>query len=157
MKTATVKELKLELSTRSPKDLLEICLRLSKFKKENKELLTYLLYESNDEEAYIQGVKFEIDQQFEQINNQNWYLIKKSVRKILRTAKTYIRYSKNKRTEVELLIHFCTQLKNMKPSIKNNAVLTNLLERQVQLIRKSLLSMHEDLRYDYEMEINHFL
>ena len=157
MKTATVKELKLELSTRSPKELLEICLRLSKFKKENKELLTYLLYESNDEEAYIQGVKFEIDQQFELINNQNWYLIKKSVRKILRTDKTYIRYSKNKQTEVELLIHFCTRLKNMKPSIKNNHVLTNLMERQVQLIRKSLLSLHEDLRYDYESIMNELL
>jgi len=157
MKTATVKELKLELSTRSPKELLEICLRLSKFKKENKELLTYLLYESNDEEAYIQGVKFEIDQQFELINNQNWYLIKKSVRKILRTTKTYIRYSKNKQTEVELLIHFCTRLKNMKPSIKNNHVLTNLMERQVQLIRKSLLSLHEDLRYDYESIMNELL
>ncbi|MBU3926961.1 MAG: hypothetical protein KKB74_04085, partial [Bacteroidetes bacterium] len=68
-----------------------------------------------------------------------------------------IRYSKNKQTEVELLIHFCTRLKNMKPSIKNNHVLTNLMERQIELIRKSLLSMHEDLRYDYEMEINHFL
>jgi len=157
MKTATVKDLKLELSTRSPKELLEICLRLSKFKKENKELLTYLLYESNDEEAYIQGVKFEIDQQFELINNQNWYLIKKSVRKILRTTKTYIRYSKNKQTEVELLIHFCTRLKNMKPSIKNNHVLTNLMERQVQLIRKSLLSLHEDLRYDYESIMNELL
>jgi len=157
MKTATVKELKLELSTRSPKELLEICLRLSKFKKENKELLTYLLYESNDEEAYIQGVKFEIDQQFELINNQNWYLIKKSVRKILRTTKTYIRYSKNKQTEVELLIHFCTRLKNMKPSIKNNHVLTNLMERQVQLIRKSLLSLHEGLRYDYESIMNELL
>ena len=157
MKTATVKELKLELSTRSPKELLEICLRLSKFKKENKELLTYLLYESNDEEAYIQGVKIEIDHQFEQINNQNWYLIKKSVRKILRTTKTYIRYSKNKQTEVELLIHFCTRLKNMKPSIKNNHVLTNLMERQVQLIRKSLLSLHEDLRYDYESIMNELL
>jgi len=157
MKTATVKELKLELSSRSPKELLEICLRLSKFKKENKELLTYLLYESNDEEAYIQGVKIEIDHQFEQINNQNWYLIKKSVRKILRTTKTYIRYSKNKQTEVELLIHFCTRLKNMKPSIKNNHVLTNLMERQVQLIRKSLLSLHEDLRYDYESIMNELL
>jgi len=157
MKTATVKELKLELSSRSPKELLEICLRLSKFKKENKELLTYLLYESNDEEAYIQGVKIEIDHQFEQINNQNWYLIKKSVRKILRTTKTYIRYSKNKQAEVELLIHFCTRLKNMKPSIKNNHVLTNLMERQVQLIRKSLLSLHEDLRYDYESIMNELL
>lgn len=149
MKTATVKEIKIELSSRSPKELLEICLRLSKFKKENKELLTYLLFESNNEEYYIQGVKMEIDQSFDDINTKSVYLIKKSVRAILRATKTSIRYSGNKQTEVELLIHFCMRLKNMKPSIENNHVLLNLLERQVQLIRKSMLGLHEDLRYDY--------
>lgn len=150
MKTATIKEIKIELSSRSPNELLEICLRLSKFKKENKELLTYLLYESNDEESYIQGVKFEIDQHFKQINTRNWYIINKSLRKILRTTKTHIRYSQNKQTEVELLTHFCMRLRNMKPSITDHHVLTNLLERQVELIRKSMLGLHEDLRYDYD-------
>ena len=33
MKAATVRELKKELSHRSPEELLELCLRLSKFKK----------------------------------------------------------------------------------------------------------------------------
>ena len=46
-----------------------------------------------------------------------YFYIKKSVRKILRMAKKYIRYSKNKETEIEILLHFCTVLKNMKPSI----------------------------------------
>ena len=49
MKTATVTELKKELKTRSQSDLVELCLKLSKFKKENKELLTYLLYEADNE------------------------------------------------------------------------------------------------------------
>lgn len=154
MKTASVKELKNELSNRSQAELLEICLQLSKFKKENKELLTYLLYESNDEEAYIQGVKREMDQQFEQINTHTWYFIKKSVRKILRTTKTYIRYSKKKETEVELLIYLCTKLKEMNPSIEDNTVLINLFDRQLDSIRKTLLSLHEDLRYDYETQLN---
>ena len=61
MKAATVKELKEELSKCSQKELIAICLRLSKFKKENKELLTYLLYESKDETIYIENVKNEID------------------------------------------------------------------------------------------------
>ena len=87
MKAVTVKVLKTELNNRSQSELLEICLRLSKFKKENKELLTYLLFESSYEEGYIETVKLEIDEQFELINTNTYYFIKKSVRKILRIIK----------------------------------------------------------------------
>jgi len=157
MKTATVRELKQELSNQSHSELLELCLRLSKFKKENKELLTYLLYEADHEDGFIEGVKSEIEEQFTQININSYFYIKKSVRKILRNVKKYIRYSKNKETEVELLIYFCCELKKMKPSMKNNVSLLNIFNRQINLIRKSITTLHEDLRYDYEMELNELL
>ncbi len=153
MKAVTVKILKEELNTRSPKELLEICLRLSKFKKENKELLTYLLFEASDEAAYIESVKKEIDAQFEQINTKSYYYIRKSVRKTLTMIKKYIRYSKKKETEVDLLIYFCTKLKNFKPSIRRSIRLKNVYERQIASIGKTVASLHEDLQYDYEMEI----
>ena len=154
MKTATVRELKEELSHRSGSELLELCLRLSKFKKENKELLTYLLYESSNEARYIESVKIEVLALFEQINTRNYYFIKKSARKILRLVKKYIRYSKQKETEVELLIHFCSALKNVQPSIRHNVTLMNMFNRQIGLIRKTVQSLHEDLQYDYELEIS---
>lgn len=154
MKAATVKELKDELSKYSQKDLLTICLRLSKFKKENKELLTYLLYESKNETAYIESVKNEIDYQFDQINKKSYYFIKKSIRKILRTIKKYIRYSQEKETEVELLIYFCHKLNDFHPSINKNKVLQNIYLRQIDIIRKTTSKLHEDLQYDYEVELN---
>ena len=154
MKAASVNELKHELSTRSPKELLELCLRLSRFKKENKELLTYLLYEASDELAYIENIKREIDEAFKMINTKTFYYIKKSVRKILRTCKKYIRYSGQKETEVEILIYFCSKLKNMSPSIEKNVTLQNIYKRQIVLIKKALSSLHEDLQYDYERELN---
>jgi DNA repair protein RadC len=153
MKTATVKELKDELATYSQKEILAICLRLSKFKKENKELLTYLLYESNNEMAYIENVKNEIDIQFEQINKNSYYFIKKSVRKILRIIKKHIRYSQKKETEVELLIFFCYKLNNFHPSINKNKVLQKLYLQQIESIRKTISKLHEDLQYDYEKEL----
>jgi hypothetical protein len=153
MKAATVKDLRTELSTRSPKELMEYCLRMSKFKKENKELLTYLLFEASDEEAYIKSVKSEMDSQFEEVNKRNYYFIKKGVRKILRNVKKYIRYSQNKETEVELLLYFCTILKNFEPSIQKNRVLQNLYERQLGMIEKLIDKLHEDLQYDYQMEL----
>ena len=153
MKTATVRELKQELSHKTDIELVELCLRLSKFKKENKELLTYLLYEADNEEGYILNVKENIDQEFSEINTSSYYFIKKSVRKILRNTKKYIRYSKIKETEVELLLYFCEVLKEMKPSYNRNTVLINLLERQISIVKKKVATMHEDLQYDYEREI----
>ena len=153
MKAATVKELKTELTHQSQAELVELCLQLSKFKKENKELLTYLLYEAENEEGFIESVKNEIDEQFELINTSSYFYIKKSVRKILRIVKKYIRYSKQKETEVELLLHFCYVLKNMQPSIFKNVSLTNIFNRQVLLIKKLIATLHEDLQYDYNLEL----
>jgi len=157
MKTATVKQLKQELERHSPAELVEICLRLSKFKKENKELLTYLLYEASDESSFINGVKLEIQQQFTEINISSYYFMKKSVRKILRNTKKYIRYSKKKETEVELLMYFCYELKNLKPSIEDNTVLQNIFNRQIDAVNKAINTLHEDLRYDYELELKKIL
>ena len=147
------KQLKDELTTRSPKELLEICLRLSKFKKENKELLTYLLYEAADEEDFIRGIKQEIDEQFEEVNKKNFYLIKKGIRKILAHTKKHIRYSQNKATEVELLIYFCKKLKTFSPSIRKSTILLNMYQRQIQMIKNKIEKLHEDLQYDFGVEL----
>ena len=154
MKAVTVKELRQELDNLTPKELRDLCLRLARFKKENKELLSYLLFESSSELSYVESVKKELDQQFEQINRKSYYLIKKSIRKILRNIKKYIRYSQKKETELDLLIYFCGKLKKISPSIQKNTGLLNLYNRQIETIRKKLSSLHEDLQYDYGMELN---
>ena len=153
MKAVTVKEIKTELSHRSHDDLLKLCLQLSKFKKENKELLTYLLFESENEDSFIKSVKLEIDEQFELINTKTFYFIKKSVRKILRIIKKYIRYSKQTETEITLLLYFCEKLKNFKPNIQKNTVLLNIYKRELANAKKKTLLLHEDLQYDYGQEI----
>lgn len=149
MKAATVVQIKKELHHRNPEELLQLCLRLSKFKKENKELLTYLLFESDDEAGYLETVKTEVDVWFSEINTNSYFYIKKSVRKILRNLKKYIRYSGNKETEVDLLFYFCKKLKALKPSITRNTTLLNLYERQVLFIEKKITLLHADLQYDY--------
>jgi len=153
MKAVSVKQLKVALNNCSHSEVVDLCLSLSKFKKENKELLTYHLFEADYEAGYIESVKAEIDEQFQLINTKTYYFIKKSVRKILRMIKKYIRYSKKKETEIELLLYFCKKLKDFKPSINNNTVLKNIYLREIQSIRKKLLLLHEDLQYDYNMEL----
>lgn len=150
MKAATVREIKQELSTLSQPEMIELILRLSKFKKDNKELLTYLLYEAGDEAAYIQSVKDEIDFLFTEINLSSYYFMKKTIRKILRQVKKYIRYSQKKETEAELLIYFCNKLLDLKPPIKKNTVLINLFWRQKELATKAVNTLHEDIQFDFK-------
>ena len=149
MKTATVTQLKKDLQNRDENELLNLCLRLARFKKENKELLTYLLFESDYEPGYIESVKEHIEQQFEAINTKNYYWMKKGIRKILKATKTYIRYSGNKETEIQLLLFFCEKMNEVQPGIRNNNVLRNLYLRQKEYIEKKIEALHEDLQLDY--------
>jgi hypothetical protein len=157
MKAVTVKELNQELLNRTPKELRDLCLRLSRFKKENKELLTYLLFESSDEAQYVKSVKEEIDLKFKEVNRKSYYFIKKGLRRILKNTRKYIRYSQNKKTEVDLLIYYCTRLQKFTPSINKNRALCNLYARQCAEIREKLTSLHEDLQFDYEPELKALL
>ncbi len=157
MKIATIKQLKETLNHNSHSDLVDLCLHLSRFKKENKELLSYILFQSADQANFIKSVAQEIFEQFSQINTSSYYYIKKSVRKILKRIKTYIRYSKQKETEIELLLYFCTQLKTMQPAMTQNASLIAIYERQILHIKKVISSLHEDLQYDYNLQINTLL
>jgi hypothetical protein len=157
MKAVTIKQLKDELAHKSASELKELCLHLSRFKKENKELLTYLLFESHNEDSYIQSIKDQMDAQFAEINTNSFFYIRKSVRKILSLTKKFIRYSKKKETETELLMYFCTKLKDFKPSISRSQRLQNVFDSQVRMIKKAIEKLHEDLQYDYQLELDNLL
>lgn len=153
MKASTLSNIKKELQLRPADELLTICLRLAKYKKENKELLTYLLFEADDEVAYIQGVKDEMNTLFEAMNPSNVFLMKKTIRKVLNATNKFIRYSGSKQTEVELLINFCQQLRERRVPIKRSRVLGNIYDRQVLKIIKSYNTLHEDLQFDYTEDL----
>ena len=123
----------------------------SLFKKENKELLTYLLFESGQEEHFRSTIKNELEDSFQQINKSNIYLIKKSLRKILRFLDKVIRFSGKKETEIELRIYFLQMLKEHKIPTRRSRVLGNMYEGQLKKIKASMEKIHEDLQYDFKL------
>jgi len=154
MKTATISEIKHELTQTNSSILIDLCLKLAKFKKDNKELLTYLLFEAHDEVEFIEQVKFEIDSQFETINFSNIYFIKKSLRKILRTTSKFIRLTGSKQVEVELILYFCKTLITKEIPITKSSVLNNIYQLQLKKLAQLISTLHEDLQYDYLKQYN---
>ena len=95
-----------------------------------------------------------IEEEFKVINTTTYYFVKKSVRRILRLTKKYIRYTGNKETEVALLLFFCLQLKNMSPTYLKSVPLVNLMGRLTVSIKKTLSTIHEDMQLDYQNDLD---
>ena len=148
MTTASIQEIKKELRSYDTDSLQELCMRLAKYKKENKELLNYLLFEAHNEQAYVENVKEEIQELFKTVPASNVYFIKKSLRRILRFVNKQIKYSGIKQTELEVRIFFCAKVKEAKIPLTVGTVLFNLYRQQLKKIEGALAKLPEDIQAD---------
>lgn len=154
MTAASLHEIKKEIQTLDQETLASLCMRLAKYKVENKELLTYLLFEAHNEQSYIAGVKETVDDLFTDIpTRSNTYLVKKTLRKILRFVSKQIKYSGIKETEIELRIHFCSKVKEAQVPLTMGTVLFNMYHQQLKKIYTVLDKLPEDLQADYQRDI----
>ncbi|MEO6903456.1 MAG: hypothetical protein ABI315_09890, partial [Bacteroidia bacterium] len=142
MKAASIYEIQKELKNCSSKELLEFCLRLAKYKKENKELLSYLIFNAQDEKNYVERVKTQLDELFSEINTFTAYTTKKGLQKIVRIMNRFIKYSDKKETELELRIYFCKKIKTERINTTASAVISNLFEREKHKINTCLSKLH---------------
>ena len=154
MEIASLSNIKKELKNLPPEVLQDVITRLAKYKKDNKELLSYLLFEAYNEDEYIRQVKEEIDLEFMSLNQSSFYLAKKTIRKVLKTTKKHIRFSGKKETEIELLLYFCKKLKDSRLNYKRSRVVLNMYLNQIKRIQKVISMLHEDLQYDYREELD---
>ena len=154
MKAASLNEVKKELQNLDADVLRDLCMRLAKYKKENKELLTYLLFEAHNEQSYVESVKEDLNELFAGLPPSNVYLIKKVLRKILRVANKQIKYSGIKQTELELRMFFCAKVKEARVPLNTGTVLYNLYHQQLKKINEVLEKMPEDLQADYERDLS---
>lgn len=153
MKASSLNELKNELENRSSNELLAFCLRLAKFKKENKELLSFLLFQKDDIASYVENIKKETTAYFAEINNSNVYYVKKSVRKILRYVNKHIKFAGSKEAEAEILIHFCNSIIEFSIPINKSVQLFKMYETQLGKIDIVLSTLHHDLQYDLRKQL----
>lgn len=153
MEASSLNELKKELDELDPGQLKSLCLRLAKFKKDNKELLTYLLFEQQDEHGYVENIKREMTEEFNNVSNLNTYYLKKSLRRILKLVNKQIRYSGLPETELALRIHFCQQIKESRMPVTGSTVLMNLYEQQLRKIDQAWKKVEEDLQQDYQSQV----
>jgi hypothetical protein len=152
--SASIQEIKRELEGRSEKEIIAYCLTLAKYKKDSKEFLSYLLFESHDPGNFSAKVKTEVDACFSELDaGKNLYFTKKSLRKILRMVTRYSRYAGNDALTAEWLIYFCRKMVASGIPFTQSQVLVNMYQNQVKKITALVEAMHEDQQQDYHADI----
>lgn len=153
MKAASISDIKNELKAATPAQLTALCLRLARAKKENKELLTFLLFEAHNLPAYLLSVKEEIDEGMQAVNWSHVYFAKKSIRKLLRVTNKYIKYAGDKTVAAELLLYFCAALKKSGKHFEKSGPLAKLYAAQLHKAKAVIAALHPDLQHDFQTEI----
>jgi hypothetical protein len=149
MNISSISDIKKELQHATKEELLDYCIRLIKFKKENKELANYFLFEEAHKEQYVKNVKVEVSTLFDDVNTSNVFLAKKTLRKIIRYIQKQIKYTQDHTIETQILLHFCEQFVALNINIRKYPVLVNMYESHVNKIHKAIAHLHEDLQHDY--------
>jgi len=151
--TYGLQDIKKEIQHLHPEQLAELCLRLARYKKENKELLAYILFEADNEAAFIEKVKAESGFMFSQLPVHS-YTAAKSMRKILRLLSKYTKFMGSKQGEIDMLINFCNNYIHYTDKKTSYKPMRLILIRQLIKIRALIGKLHEDLQYDYNQEYN---
>jgi hypothetical protein len=153
MRPASLAQIKTELKGKSREELLELCVKLAKFKVLNKEYLTYLIFEEQETE-FVLLVKETMQDMLGTMNTDSLFYMKKTIRKVLRYVKKCIAFSKKPPTEVELLLSFLEAIQNVEPSIFRSRVLKNMYYRQKEMMQKKLQKLHPDMAYDFQKRLD---
>jgi hypothetical protein len=153
LQTDSLPLLKKELISRSPGELVHICLGLAKLKTENKQMLAYLLFDADNPMGYAQQVKGKMSEMLVEVP-RNQYGGTKMLRKVLQLVTQYNRFTKCKQGEVELVLHFLSQYLEIVSPETRHPPLLGLAFRSFRKIRSLILKLHEDLQYDYRQEYN---
>ncbi|MEO6151120.1 MAG: hypothetical protein ABIN95_12620 [Mucilaginibacter sp.] len=151
-----LQHIKKEIQHLPHEQLQELVLRLARYKKENKELLAYMLFEAHDEAAFVEKVKAEIGFMFSQLPVQS-YFAAKGLRKILRLITKYVKFMGSKTAEIDLLISFghnYLQYADRKSSYKPLRV---IFVRQLEKTRTLINKLHEDLQFDHSHDYENLL
>ena len=151
-----LQEIKKELQHLDDKQAALLLLRMARYKKENKELLAYLLFDADDEMAFAENFKHDIGLMISQVPSQG-YEAAKLLRKTLKLTNKYIKFTGSKQVEVELLLTFCRNYLAYVDRRASYKPLRLILIKQLEKVYKAINKLHEDLQFDYTTEFDAIL
>jgi len=153
MKPATLVQIRKELETISPQRLMALTLRLIKLKSENKEFVSYLLFDEDQLSEYLADLKFEISEVLDGASFTQPLIAKKALRKCQKYITKHAKYMGSKDAEAELYMFLLRKIHEKGINRYTHRAIQLIYLRIIEKTKKLLPTIHNDLRGDFEIEI----
>ena len=150
MKIASLAEIKKELAYLNERELTDLILDLAKFTTDNKAYLFFKLFGRENHHLFIEMVQEELEMEFAKANTKHYHYAKKSAQAIRRKLNKNLKLTKDKSSQIELIIFFCKNLKLYGYLNFRHPVIDNLYKVQIGKTEKLISTLHEDLQYDFK-------
>ena len=150
MKIASLAEIKKEIAYLNERELTDLILDLAKFTTDNKAYLFFKLFGRENHHLFIEMVQEELEMEFAKANTKHYHYAKKSAQAIRRKLNKNLKLTKDKSSQIELIIFFCKNLKLYGYLNFRHPVIDNLYKVQIGKTEKLISTLHEDLQYDFK-------
>jgi hypothetical protein len=150
MKIASLAEIKKELAYLNERELTDFIVELAKFTTDNKAFLFFKLFGRENPRLFIEMVQEELEMEFAKANTKHYHYAKKSAQAIRRKLNKNLKLTKDKTSQIELIIFFCKNLKLYGYLNFRHPVIDNLYKVQIGKAEKLISTLHEDLQYDFK-------
>lgn len=150
MKIASLAEIKKEIAYLNERELTDLILDLAKFTTDNKAYLFFKLFGRENHRLFIEMVQEELEMEFAKANTKHYHYAKKSAQSIRRKLNKNLKLTKDKSSQIELIIFFCKNLKLYGYLNFRHPVIDNLYKVQIGKAEKLISTLHEDLQYDFK-------
>lgn len=153
MQIPSLSDLKKELNYLDEKEAKNLLLELVKYSSENKAYFYFQLYSRDNLDFFTKNIKEELDVLFFSANTKHVHVAKKSIQGIRNKLTKYLKLSKNKADQADVVLFFCEKMSEHDFLSFRYPVITNIFNSQLNKAKKLILSLHEDLQSDYESRI----
>ncbi|GAB4107739.1 hypothetical protein GCM10028791_01860 [Echinicola sediminis] len=150
MKLPSLAQIKKELSHLTEEELIALLMETAKFTTDNKQFLFFKVYGRENPGFFQEMVEEELQLAFEGANLDHAHFAKKSAQAIRRKLNKYLKFTKEKTIQIELIAFFCRGLQEQGYLKFDHPVIDNLYQMQLNKIQKLVAGLHEDLQYDYQ-------
>ncbi|MFM7709422.1 MAG: hypothetical protein ACKO5C_00765 [Ferruginibacter sp.] len=148
-----VQELRKRTADLQTSELIQLLSRLMRFKRENKELVAYELFVRDQPEVWFSEIRESFNSELETMNTSHPYFMKKTMRKLIRRAKTYARYAGDPAIESELFCGLLEVFNEHHLHVHPSDIVRKIYYDTFTRLEKNISKLHEDLQYDFERRL----
>lgn len=156
MKSSTsipkLNELKKELAYLSQKELLNLLVRMTKVKAENKDLLNFILFFDEQAMVYAETFTDEIVKPIFEYPNQEYFLLK-SLRKSKRVISKVYKITKSREAELSLYLKMLETIQEQIKNYRFRITTINFIAIVSGRIEKLYDGINDELKLDYTQRV----